>query len=880
MRQILCNANGALVARMPRPEIDEHSVLIRVEYSMISVGTEIASLRQSDSSGVEGTPVEKALAYSALAKTYLGLAMRNPGKAARRLARIANGVARRVVPARPSATTPALTLNDLVWNKANATEWSANEGKLRVVTDASDAAYQVISASIAVPEGMSPVIRVTGNVVSGRVSIGVLNETLDSWLGNRVYESGRFDDRLIFAPQGSNQITLVVANAGLMAPSELVVDQVEIGMVLPDAGGLPLSELEDQGWNVGYSASGEVIAVGDAVTDLVPGDRVACGGAGKANHADYVSVPRNLVCKIPDGCSVRDAATTTVGTIALQGVRRTQPEIGETVAVLGLGLLGQMTCQMLRANGCSVIGLDLDGSRVERARSLGMDAGASAPDAYKALVRDMTGGRGADRVVITAATKSDAVINLAMEVCRAKGRVVIVGDVGLNVARPQFYRKEIDLVMSTSYGAGRYDRDYEEKGIDYPFAYVRWTLNRNMSAYMALISSARLDVGSLIDKVVSVDEAPAAYAELAASSQAPLGVLLRFPEDSRDLAEAQDATRITIQGFRKPLDRVINFALVGAGAFGISMLVPQMQKRKDRYFLRGVVSRSGLQASNYVRANQVEVLASDLGVVLADPDFDMVVIATRHSEHADQVVQSLTAGKHVFVEKPLALTWQDLDRVVTAYRSLENPPLLMVGFNRRFSPALVKLREVLAKRRSPLIVNYRLNGGYIPPDSWIQNDQGGGRNIGEACHMYDVFRSLAGAPVTSISANAIDPGALPYLRNDNFVATLSYADGSVGNLVYTALGPKQGMPKERIEVFCDGDAYVVDDYKSLVRASDGEVLWSGEVDKGHFEELSRLGDAIAEGGRAPIEFDEIVETTAVSLHVEDLLFGRVSGDEQ
>ncbi|MCB1733809.1 MAG: bi-domain-containing oxidoreductase [Gammaproteobacteria bacterium] len=847
---------------------------------MISVGTEIASLRPSGGGGIEGTPVEKAKAYSVLAKTYLGLAARNPGKAARRVARIAKSVAGRVVPPRSQPQIPAITMGDMSWTRANATEFSIDGGVLRVVTDASEAAYQVISSPFAVSEGMVPVVRVSGEVVRGQLAIGVLNEAQDTWLGNRSYEMGRFEDRLIFAPKGSDAITLVIANAGAGAPAELVLNSLEVSMEVPSEGGLPLSELEDQGWNVGYSAAGEVIAVGDAVTDLVPGDYVACGGAGKANHADFVSVPRNLVCKIPAGCSVRDASTTTVGTIALQGVRRTQPEIGETIAVIGLGLLGQMTAQMLRANGCTVVGLDLDASRVLRARKLGMDAGESDVDVYKALIRDMTGGRGADRVVITAATKSDAVINLAMEVCRAKGRVVIVGDVGLNVARPQFYRKEIDLVMSTSYGAGRYDRNYEENGVDYPFAYVRWTLNRNMSSYMALIASGRLNVAGLIDKVVTVDEAPETYAKLAASDDAPLGVLLRFPDDGAELAEPHDAAKITIRGSRKPLDRVINYALIGAGAFGISMLVPQMQKRKDRYFLRGVVSRSGLQASNFVRANQIEVLASDLDEVLKDPDMDMVVIATRHNEHATQVIRSLKAGKHVFVEKPIALNWDELGELVDAYQALSNPPALMVGFNRRFSPALVALREVLANRRSPVIINYRLNGGYIPIDSWIQNEQGGGRNIGEACHMYDVFRSIAGAPVASIAANSINPGDAPYLRNDNFCATLTYQDGSVGNLVYTALGPKQGMPKERIEVFCDGEAYVVDDYKSLTRASDGKVLWSGDVDKGHYEELSQLADAIHDGRGAPISFNEIIETTAASLHVEDLLFGRVIDDEE
>jgi predicted dehydrogenase len=405
---------------------------------------------------------------------------------------------------------------------------------------------------------------------------------------------------------------------------------------------------------------------------------------------------------------------------------------------------------------------------------------------------------------------------------------------------------------------------------------VRWTLNRNMQAYMELIAAGRLNLMPLVEREVDVSDAPSAYRELAAADGAiPLAVLLRYPEEMRELPEAPDAARISVRGHRKVPDGVARYALVGAGAYGTSMLVPQMAKRKDRFFLRGIVSRNTTTAGNFARANQVEVLATDMDEVLKDPAFDLMVIATRHHEHADQAIRAVQAGKHVFVEKPLAITWEQLEHVVTSYEALQEKPLLMVGFNRRFSPALQKLEQIVAERRSPLIINYRLNGGYIPLDHWVHGAQGGGRNIGEACHMYDVFRFLSGKPVAGISARAIDPHTLPYLRTDNFCATLSYEDGTVGNLVYTALGPKQGLPKERIEVFCDGDAYIVDDFKSLMRASDGEVLWQSEtVDKGQYEQLCRLGDAIASGGAAPIPFEEIVETSAAALHIDDLLNGR------
>lgn len=747
MRQILLNSQGAIVARMPRPAVANGEVLVRTHFSLISTGTELASIRPAPATDEAPGPSMPRLAAS-----YLGKAIRNPRKAAQRLA----GIARRVM------------------------------------------AQAIPQQTIATPA-----------------------------------ESG-----------------------------------------LPHQ-----SELDDQGWNVGYSLAGEVIAVGAGITDLAAGDLVACAGAGKANHADYVSVPRNLVCRVPRDCDLKLAATTTVGTIALQGVRRAAPLLGETACVIGLGLIGQITAQLLRANGVRVLGLDLDPQRVAKALALGMDAGASTTGEYQLLVRDLTGGRGADRVLITAAAKSDAVINLAMDVARAKGRVVIVGDVGLNVKRDIFYRKEIDLLMSTSYGPGRYDRGYEEEGRDYPFAHVRWTLNRNMQAYLDLIAAGRIDIAALIERIIPVAEAPAAYRELADSNAAamPLGVLLQYPDDTRQLPDAPDATRMHVRGHRKPAGGTIRYALVGAGAFGTAMLVPQMARRKDLFSLGGIVSRNTAAAGNFARQNQIEVLTTEIDDVLKDPAFDLVVIATRHHEHADQVIRCLQAGKHVFVEKPLALNWDELERVAACYEALPEKPLLMVGFNRRFSPAVQALRTTLASRRSPLIMNYRLNGGYIPLDSWVQGTQGGGRNIGEACHMYDVFRGLAGAPAVSVNAEAIDPHELPYLRNDNFCATIRYADGSIGNLVYTALGPKTGLPKERLEVFCDGEAYVLDDYRSLVRARDNHALWQeSNVDKGHFEELSQFGKALTEGHDSPVSFPELIETSALALHIEDLLLNRTA----
>jgi predicted dehydrogenase/threonine dehydrogenase-like Zn-dependent dehydrogenase len=870
----LLNASGAVIARMPRPALEAGMVLVRVHYSLISTGTEVASILPPRNDGQEG---ESSTPQHRIAAVYLKKALRDPVKAGRRVASIARGLiaearARRAVPPAPEPVSI-----DLSWSRCAAREMESVQSGLRIVTDDSEFGYQAMTREIPVRAGMIPVVSIDGRIESGKVTIGLLDEQRTQWIGSRDYDEGAFSDSLIFDPGASRSVTIVVANAGTRVPSHLCLNAVRVSLTPPLEHDLPLSELGDQGWNVGYSATGEVVGVGAGVGDIAIGDRVACAGAGKANHADYIAVPRNLVCPVPRGCDLQLAATTTVGAIALQGIRRAAPQLGETVAVIGLGLIGQLTVQMLLVSGCRVYGMDLDAARVARARTLGMTDGESTADAFKRLVYDCSGGRGADRVLVTAAAKSHAVINMAMDVARRKGTVVIVGDVGLNLQREGFYRKELDLLMSTSYGPGRYDRDYEEYGHDYPFAYVRWTMNRNMQAYMELIASGRLNVAALVDDVVAIADARQAYRRLVEQRQsAPLSILISYPEDARTLPEPADAPRISIRGHRKAPNGVIRYALVGAGAFGTSMLVPMMQRRKDRFFLSAVVSRNASAAGNFARTHQVEILASDLDAVLSDAAIDLVVIATRHHEHAIQLMQALQAGKHVFVEKPLAISWEELEAVDRCYRGLTTQPMLMVGFNRRFSPAIQTLKSILAERRSPLVVHYRLNGGYIPPDHWVQGPQGGGRNIGEACHMYDVFRSLAGSAVCSIHATPINPGGLPYLRNDNFVATLGYEDGSVANLVYQALGPKSGLSKERVEVFCDGEAYIIEDYRSLTRASDAAVLWQAEAaDKGHFEELSRFGDAMASGGEPPIPFAEIAETTALSLRIEDLLTGSV-----
>lgn len=876
MRQVLFSGPQAVVARMPRPAVAPGSVLVKTHFSLISTGTEIASLRPLEAGTAGTTAAERITDLSNRAKLYLGKAVRDPRKAAQKVAEILRGAVQRAAPPPPAPKGPAIETGPLSW--ANQTAQSCKSkpnGGLELVTDASEAGYQASGPAIDVPPDYVVALRVKGRVEKGAVAFGLLNHDKSQWLGIYRIDDEQFDEVFHFHPAGSPQVTVMITNAGAKEDNKLTLERADMVLSPPDGTGLPVSEMAAIGWNVGYSLAGEVVAVGEGVDDFAPGDLVACAGAGQANHADYVSVKRNLVCSIPAGCPADLAATTTVGTIALQGVRRAAPQLGETIAVIGLGLIGMLTVQILRSNGCRVIGIDLDHERAVRAAGLGAHATATDPKAFERLAHDLTGGVGVDATIITAASKSDRLINQGIDITRRKGRVVLVGDVGLKAERPAFYRKELDVLMSTSYGPGRYDREYEDFGRDYPLPYVRWTLNRNMRAYMELIADRRIDVRTLIDRIASIDQAGEVYKELADSAAPPLAVLFQYPEDARPLPDPADALAITLRGHRAPrLDRV-NYALVGAGGFGTAMLVPQMEKRKDVFHLRAVVSRDAVRGGNFARTKSVQTFASELDPVLADPQINLVVIATRHNEHASQVIKALQAGKHVFVEKPLCLTWDELDAVRAAYANLKEPRLLMVGFNRRFSPALAAARKELAARIAPVIINYRLNAGYLPLEHWTQGVEGGGRNIGEACHMYDVFRSIAGAPVTSISATAIAPGTAAYRKNDNFAATLQYADGSIGNLVYTASGPKEGMPKERIEILCGGEAWIVDDFKSLTRCSDGKVLWSAStVDKGHFDELSALGDALAGGGGAPIPVEEIFETSAAALHIEDLIHGR------
>ena len=617
------------------------------------------------------------------------------------------------------------------------------------------------------------------------------------------------------------------------------------------AGGLP----------TGYSAAGVVVAVGDRVTGFAPGDRVACAGAGIANHAELIDVPVNLAVRIPEGLDTSAAATVTLGAIALQGVRRTAPTLGETVLVLGLGVLGQLTVQLLRASGARVIGTDLDPARVEMALAHGLTHGVEPGEDLPTRVAALTDGFGADAAILTAATASSDVVRAAMQACRRKGRVVVVGDVGLDLQRVDMYEKELDLLMSTSYGPGRYDPVYELEGNDYPLGYVRWTENRNMEEYLRLLAEQRVSLEGFGAATYPVDDAPAAFAAISGEER-PLLVLIEYPE--REHPDAR-VTRITPLPPRA--DR-IGVALVGAGSFAQAQHLPNLLAQKDTFEIRAVMSRTGAGAKTAAAQAGAAYATTDFDAVLGDEAVDLVLISTRHHLHAELTLRALAAGKHVFVEKPLALTGEELVEIEAFYASHPDGPLLMTGFNRRFSPGVSRLCALLARRTTPIVASYRMNAGYLPPDHWVHGPEGGGRNRGEACHIYDVFDAVVGAEVEVVTATAIRPASARLRPDDNFVATIRYGDGSVCSLTYTALGSKD-YAKERLEVFCDGAVYVLDDYRSLAVSGRKASGWrSTSVRKGHVEELEALGRALREGGPWPISLEEQVRATRVALEVE------------
>jgi predicted dehydrogenase/threonine dehydrogenase-like Zn-dependent dehydrogenase len=630
----------------------------------------------------------------------------------------------------------------------------------------------------------------------------------------------------------------------------------------------------------GYSSSGIVMQVGEGVSHIHVGDRVACAGA---RHAEIVLVPANLVVALPEGCRLRDASTVALGAIALQGVRRAAAELGDVVAVIGLGLVGQLTVQLLRISGCRVIGIDLDPRRTALARSLGADRtyDSSAVDVVAEVLHD-TEAHGADRTIITAATSSSEPVQQAMRLTRRKGRVVIVGAVGMALQRSPFYEKELDVVMSCSYGPGRYDSSYEQAGIDYPFAYVRWTEQRNMAEYLRLVEQGMVRLDSIIEREFPLEQVDNAYSSLnATEGPRPLAVVIRYPIDASDVPTIVPTPLVRIAGVDKP--GRVGVAVVGAGQFAYGTHLPNLQSLAHLFDIRAVVSRTAENARATARLVGASIATTDLDLVLGDPAIDAVVLATRHHLHASQSLAALQAGKAVYVEKPLCLTLAELEAIASVFGVMEPPyhqvpqpaptmPILLVGYNRRFSPPISRLKTLLLARRDPLIATYRVNAGYVPPTSWVHGPEGGGRLLGEACHMVDVMNYLVGFPLRSLSVQSLTPRSAHHSPHDNVVLLFEYVDGSVVTITYTALG-HGGLPKEYLEVFWDGKAATLHDYTVLrVHGVRGQDWSSPRIDKGHLQAMEHFGRAVRNHeGPWPVTLAELLSVSHTTLIAADMI---------
>ncbi len=612
---------------------------------------------------------------------------------------------------------------------------------------------------------------------------------------------------------------------------------------------------------LGYSSAGVVMASMDEDKRFRPGDRVACAGQDYASHAEVVSVPQNLVARIPDNVSFEEASFTTLGAIALQGVRQTEPRLGESICVIGLGLLGQLTCQLLRANGCRVLGIDLSERLVTLAKQSSTENAINRSDSN--LIKyceNFTRGYGFDSVIITAAAPTNDPIELAAEISRKKGKVVIVGAVKMDVPRdPHFYRKELDLRMSCSYGPGRYDTWYEEEGRDYPYAYVRWTEQRNMEAFLDLLSRKAIDVKSLITHSFDIEKAEDAFDLVMGKTDEPsVGILLKYPERA-----AKSTTSVAIQS---PVTSAVTVGFIGAGSFAQSYLIPNL---KSKASLHTVVTSKGITSKNVAQKFGFAVAGSDPAEIFQSRDINTVFIATPHNSHAELTAKALLAGKHVFVEKPLSIDYEGIKAVQQARQSTHGK--LMVGFNRRFSPLAVAIKNAICGGGGPLMMNFRVNAGFIPKEHWIQKeDIGGGRIVGEMCHFIDLMQFFADSHPVSVFAQSIQPASVQQIDEDTVAVTVRFENGSVGSLVYAANGDTS-LPKEQLELFADGKVGVINDFQQgSIYKNNKETAVKGSG-KGHRHEVEQFISAIKGGPEQLISFDEILYTTLTCLKIRESL---------
>ncbi len=657
---------------------------------------------------------------------------------------------------------------------------------------------------------------------------------------------------------GTERMLVEFGRAGLLEKARRQPDKVKqvLDKVRTDGLSTTLSAVRaklDQPIPLGYCNAGVVVDAG-AASGFARGDRVVTNGA----HAEYVRVSRTLAARIPDGVSFEQAAFTPVAAIGLQGIRLAAPTLGETVVVYGLGLIGLLTVQLLRANGCRVLGIDRDRTRLTLAERCGAVAIDGAEGDTVARVLAHTNDAGADAVLLTLASDSDDPIHHAAQLARQRGRLVLIGVTGLDLRRDDFYKKELSFAVSCSYGPGRYDPTYEEQGVDYPLGYVRWTEQRNFDAVLALMADGRLDPSPLISHRFAFDDVHDAY-DVIAGGGPSLGVVLSYPERR----EAAPAPRtITRTPAARPLGTT-SVAVIGAGNFAVRTLLPALRENGVR--LHTIASGNGTSAAIAAQKFGFERVTTDLDAVFDAPDIDAVFVLTRHDTHADLALRALRSGKHVFVEKPLGLTDEEVARVADAARASDR--MLMVGFNRRFAPLTAELQRKLAGRGGPLATVITVNAGAIPRDHWTQDqEQGGGRVVGEACHFIDLARALTGGPIVALhatSAHGRDGRAV----NDIATLSVSFGEGSVSAIHYIASGARS-YPKERVECFFDGRTVSIDNWRRL-RDWGSAIPWrvgAGTQDKGHADELRAWLRAIRSGGPAPIPLDEIIEVSRWAVH--------------
>lgn len=609
---------------------------------------------------------------------------------------------------------------------------------------------------------------------------------------------------------------------------------------------------------LGYCNVGEVVEVGKGVTEFSVGDRVASNG----NHAEYVCVPKNLVAKKPDNVSDEEAAFTVIGAIGLQGIRLLNPTFGETVVVIGLGLIGLITAELLKANGCNVIGFDFDSQKIDIAKEKGIIAlnPADGSDQVK-FVESITNGMGADGVIITASSKSDEIISQSAKMCRKRGRIVLVGVVGLNISRADFYKKEISFQVSCSYGAGRYDEEYEQKGNDYPIGYVRWTEKRNFEAVLNAISKKTLNVKPLITDRIPLENYQKIYGDM--SNSRSIASILEYSsqENQNRTIKLEDKTYEGKKGV---------IGIIGAGNFTSSTILPNLKKVNAS--IKYIASSGGLSSTLMAKKHGITNSTTDYHEMLKDSEVDLVFVTTQHNMHSKMALDVMEAGKSVFVEKPLALTQEELDRIIEIHQI--NDVNVSVGFNRRFAPLAKKMKKLIGDGTNPINVVATMNAGFIPKDVWVHDmNVGGGRIIGEACHYIDLCSYLTGSKVTAVCMNAM--GISPEDNTDNASILLKYENGSNAVINYFANGSK-AYSKERVEVYSQERTLVMDNWRKLKGYGfKGFSSKSSKQDKGHFNQFKALIDQQINGGLPIISFDEIVNTTKASFSaIESLKKGK------